>query len=145
MSLVDDIATFLDASSTAFTLLSGTAGNLAKMIGLDHEHAGNTMAVIYETPGGASEFSFSTSTGAPTTQFERQSFQILSRSTTWTTARSQSQVAHALLDGLTSRSLPTATGTRYIQITAVQPPFYLQRDENDRFIASANYDVWRET
>jgi Bacteriophage minor capsid protein len=145
MSLVDDIATFLDASSTAFTLLSGTAGNLAKMIGLDHQHAGNTMAVLYETPGANSEYSFSTSTGAANVVFERQSFQILSRSTAWTTARSQAQTAHALLDGLASRNLPTATGTRYLQITAVQPPFFLQRDENDRFIASANYDVWRET
>ena len=145
MSLVDDIAAYLAASSTAFTLLSGTGGNLAKMIALDHEHAGDTMAVIYETPGANTEFSFSTSTSGVTVEFERQSFQILSRAVLWDTARSQSQVAHTLLDGLASRSLPTATGTRYVQIVAVQPPFFLQRDENDRFIASANYDVWRET
>ncbi len=144
MSIADDIAAYLVAQSTAFTLLSGTAGNLGKMIMLDNEHIADTFASIYETGGGASEYSFSTSTGGVTVEFERPSFQVLSRSTTYTIARSQAQVAHTLLDGLADKNLPTATGIRYIQITAIQSPFFVNRDENDRFIASVNFDAWRE-
>ena len=144
MSLVDDVATFLAATSTAFTVLSGTAGNLGKMIMLDHDHYADTFASLYETPGAASEFAFSTATGTVETVFERPSFQMLSRSTTFTIAKSQAETAYTLLDGMADRLLPTATGTRYLQITAVQPPFYLQRDENDRYIVSVNFDVWKE-
>ena len=144
MSLVDEIADYLVAASTVFTLFESTSGDLAKMIALDHDHAGDTMTVVYETPGSASEFAFSTSTGAATVVFDRPSFQILSRATTWTEAKDRADTAHSLLNGLTDRSLPTATGTRYLQIVGVQPPFYLQRDENDRYIVSSNYDAWRE-
>ena len=43
MPLLDDIATFLDAQSTAFTLLSGTAGDLGKQIMLDHSAVSDTI------------------------------------------------------------------------------------------------------
>ena len=142
--MADDIATFLAASSTAFTVLSGTAGNLGKMIMLDNAHVADTFASIYETGGGPSEHAFSTDTNGVEVVFERPSFQILSRSTTYTIARSQAQVAHTLLDGLNSQNLPTATGTRYLQITAVQSHFFIDRDDNDRFLVSVNFDVWKE-
>ena len=111
---------------------------------LDHAHVADTFASIYETPGAGTEYAYSTSTGAAARVFQRPSFQILSRSTTFTIAKSQADTADALLDGLADRNLPTATGTRYLQITAAQPPFFLQRDENDRFIVSQNFDVWKE-
>ena len=57
MPLLDDIATFLDAQSTAFTLLSGTSGNLAKAIMLDHSAVDDTIAVLYETGGSPNEYS----------------------------------------------------------------------------------------
>ncbi len=144
MSIADDIAAFLVAQSTAFTLLSGTSGNLGKMVMLDNAHVADTFASIYETGGGASEYAYSTSTGTADIVFERPSFQMLSRSTTYTTARAQAQTAYTLLDGLADRNLPTATGTRYLQITAVQSPFFVNRDENERFIVSVNFDAWKE-
>ena len=72
---------------------------------------------------------------------ERPSFQILSRSTAYQTARDRAQTAYTILDGLAGRNLPTATGTLYQEIVAVQAPFFLQRDDNDRFIVAANYNV----
>ena len=144
MSIADDIAAYLVAQSTAFTLLSGTSGNLGKMVMLDNAHVADTFASIYETGGGASEYAFSTSTGAATIVFERPSFQVLSRSTVYTTARSQAQTAYTLLDGLAGKNLPTATGTRYLQITAIQSPFFVNRDENERYIVSVNFDAWKE-
>jgi len=144
VSLADDVAAFLVAQSTAFTLLSGTAGNLGKMIMLDNAHVADTFASIYETGGGGSEYAYSTSTGSAAVVFERPSFQVLSRSTVYATARTQAQTAYTLLDGIADRNLPTATGIRYLQITAVQPPFFVNRDENDRFVVSVNFDTWRE-
>ena len=141
MPLLDDIATFLDAQSTAFTLLSGTSGDLAKQIMLDHSAVSDTIAVLYETAGVANDYTFSTSSFSARVAMERPSFQILSRSTAYQTARDRAQTAYTILDGLAGRSLPTATGTLYQEIVAVQAPFFLQRDDNDCFIVAANYNV----
>jgi hypothetical protein len=144
LSLVDDIHAYLVAASTVFTTLGGTSGgSLGKMIMLDDTITPDTLAVVYETAGGPNEYTFSTATGTAGVEFERPSFQILSRSTLYATARSRAQTAYTLLDGLADRSLPTATGTRYLEITAVQAPFFTGRDENDRYIVSTNYDTWK--
>ena len=144
MPLLDDIATFLDAQSTAFTLLSGTAGNLAKAKLLDHIHVSDTMAVLYETGGSPNEYTFSTSTGTARVAIEKPSLQMLSRSSDYQTARNQAQVAYTILDGLAGQNLPTATGTLYLDITAVQAPFTIGPDDNDRPIVSVNFDVWKQ-
>ena len=144
MPLLDDIATFLDAQSTAFTLLSGTSGNLAKTISLDHSAVSDTIAVLYETGGAGNEYTFSTSSNSARVAIEKPSLQMLSRSSDYQTARNQAQVAYTILDGLAGRNLPTATGTRYLEITAVQTPFSLGRDDNDRPIISVNFNVWKQ-
>ncbi len=144
MALLDDIATFLAAQSTAFTILSGTAGNLAKQIMFDHDHWPDTVTSLYKTAGFANEYTFSSSTGTARVAFERPGLQLLSRSTSAATAESNAETAYTILDGLANRNLPTATGTRYLEITAVQPPFFSGRDRNDRFIVSCNFSVWKE-
>jgi len=143
LSLVDDVSDYLVAQSTAFTLLSGTGGNLGKQVMLDNAHVADTFTSVYETPGAGSEYTFATSTGTVNVEFERPSFQILSRSTTYTTARTRAQTAYTILDGLAGKSLPTATGTNYLEITAVQAPFFLQRDDNERYVVSVNFSVWK--
>ena len=131
------------AESTAFITLGGTSGNTAKQIMLDDTIAPNTVTVLYETGGGPNEYTFSTSTGTARVAFERPGLQILSRSTLYATARTRAETAYTILDGLSGRSLPTATGINYLEITAVQAPFFTGRDENDRYIVSTNYDVWK--
>ena len=143
MALLDDIATYLAAQSTAFTVVSGTGGNLAKSVMLD-AILPDTITVIYETAGLANEYVFSTATGTAGVANERPSFQILSRSTRYTTARTRAQTAYTVLDGLAGKSLPTATGTRYLEIVANQAPFLLQRDENERYIVATNYTARKE-
>jgi hypothetical protein len=137
--LLDDIATFLAAESTAFHV--GATGNLAKQILLDSTPIPETIAVLYETPGGPNEYTFSTSTGPANVDAETPSLQLLSRAVSYQTARNQAETAYTILDGLSSRTLPTATGTRYREITADQAPFFLQRDDNDRYIVSVNFTV----
>lgn len=139
--LLDDIATYLAAQSTAFTVLSGTAGNLAKQIMLDSSPVPETLAVLYETPGGPNDYTFSTSTGGANVDAETPGLQMLSRAAGYQTARNRAESAYTILDGLSGQTLPTATGVRYQEITANQPPFFLQRDENDRFIVAVNFTV----
>lgn len=140
MSLVDDIAGYLESASTVFTRYGGTGGNLARQAMLDNLSA-DPMTVVYETPGFGNEYVYSTSTTLVGMAFERPSFQILSRATDYQTARSRAETAYLLLDGLSNRGLPTSTGTAYAEITAVQAPFWIGPDANGRPIVSTNYNV----
>ncbi len=144
MPLLDDIATFLDAQSTAFTLLSGTEGDLAKTIMLDHPAVSDTIAVLYETGGSPNTYTFSTTTGSARVAIEKPSLQMLSRSSDYQIARNRAQTAYTILDGLAGQNLPTATGTLYLEITAVQTPFSIGPDDNDRPVISVNFDVWKQ-
>lgn len=143
--LLDDTATFLAANSTAFAILSGTTGNLAKAISLDADSIPDTLTVLYETPGTAPEHTFSATTGQVTRAFEQPTLQILTRSTSYATARTRADTAFTLLDGVAGRSLTTAATPTYLSITADQSPFFLQRDRNDRYVLSQNFTVWKTT
>ncbi len=144
MPLLDDIATFLDAQSTAFTLLSGTEGDLAKTIMLDHSAVSDTLPVLYESGGSPNTYTCSTTTGSARVAIEKPSLQMLSRSSDYQIARNRAQIAYTLLDGLAGQNLPTATGTLYHEITAVQTPFSIGPDDNDRPVISVNFDVWKQ-
>lgn len=140
MPLLDAVASYLDSSSTVFTLLSGSAGNLAKAIALDAVPAPDTLAVLYETPGRGNGYSFSTGAAA-TVEYESPSLQIISRSSSYATARSRAQTAYTILDGLAGQTL---SGTLYLDFAAVQPPFSLGRDRNDRYLCAVNFLVRKE-
>ena len=138
--ILDDIATYIAAQSTAFSVFSGTTGNLGKALMLDKVHLG-TMTSLYETAGFPNLYAFSTTNKAARVA-ELPRIQALSRSTSYQTARNNIDVIYQLLDGF-SGPLPTSTGTEYLSIEAVQPPFSAGRDENDRWILSVNFDTWR--
>jgi len=136
--ILDDLATYIAAQSTAFSV--GSTGNLGKALMLDKVHTA-TMVSIYETPGLPNLYTFST-TNKATRVAEKPRIQVLSRSTSYQTARTNIDTIYQLLDGF-SGPLPTSTGTEYLSIEAVQPPFSAGRDENDRWILSVNFDTWR--
>jgi len=142
MSVLDDVGTYLAAQSTAFTKLSGSAGNLAKGVNLD-VIAPDTMVSLYDTAGLPSAQVFSTASAA-SVAYEQPGLQILSRSTSYKTARDNANVAYQILDGL-SGLLPTATGTRYLSIDAAQAPFFIGRDGNDRPLFSVNFNIRKDT
>lgn len=141
MSLLDDIAGFIDGQSTALTLLSGTQGNLSKGELPDSGPAPDTMVALYETGGLPTLSSWSTGE-QDDRQFTRHRFQVLSRSTSYPTAHDNATVVFGLLDGI-ARRLPTSTGLAYGRIDAVQPPFDIGKDGNERHLVSTNYDAWR--
>jgi len=142
--LLDDVATYLAAQSTALTVMSGTGGNLLKGVALDHTPAPETLVSLYEAPGFPTVHTFGTSTGVVPTVYDQPGLQVLSRSTSYKTARSNAETVKTILDGYTG-TLPTATGRTYLSILCAQPPFLLQRDANNRPVIATNYTVRKTT
>ena len=135
--LLDDVAQYLETASTAYF----TVGvDLTKGFMPDNPA---TVTTVYETGGFSSIHYFST--GAATRVFERPGVMIHSRSTSYATARATAFEAWRLLDGIHDRGLPTTTGTLYQSIDAVQSPFEMGRDRNDRFVFSVNFTVVKST
>ncbi len=143
MPMLDDIAIKLVADVTGFGKLSGTTGNVGRGIIIDDStFAPNTILGLYDTAGFGSGFAFSTSAAAGAkVAFERPGLQILSRSTSYKTARDNAVLAHQVLDGFTG----TLSGTRYLSIEAAQPPFLLGRDGDRRVLFSCNFLIMKDT
>lgn len=137
--LLDDIATYMAAQSTAFTKLSGSAGNLSKAYMPDASPAPDTLVTLYETGGLPPTHTFTT--GGGTLYFENPRLQVLVRSSAYTTARNLADKAYVLLDSIAHTVLPTTGGTMYLSVSAVQSPFSIGRDENGRYLVSCNFDV----
>jgi hypothetical protein len=97
---------------------------------------------LYDTQGFGNEYAFSTGTLADVA-IKQPSMQILSRSTLYQTARDNAEIATQLLDGY-SGPLPTATGTQYLGIAAAQDPFFIGRDDNDRYLFSVNFNIMKQ-
>jgi len=142
MPLLDDIGTYLVAQVGGFGKFSGTTGNLAKGANLD-AIAPDTMVSLYDTAGLPSAQAFSTGAAA-SIAFEQPGLQILSRSTSYKTARDNAYLAYQALDGFTGL-LPTATGIQYQSIDAAHAPFFIGRDSNDRPMFSVNFNIRKDT
>lgn len=139
MAMIDDIATYLQAQSTLFTIGS----DLGKQAMLDSDSISNTFTSLYETAGVGGAEAFSGVADQAERVFDRPGLQVLCRSTSYATAASRAQTAYGLLDGMGMRTLPTSTGTVYLSVDAVQAPFSLGRDLNDRWIVATNYLMQR--
>jgi hypothetical protein len=134
MSLLDDVASYLTTNTTVFTV-GGTTGNLSLEQQLDTQP--DTLVTLLEQPGLPNAYAFST--GNPVeVVYERPNMQVLSRSTDPVVARSRVQTVYRKLDGLTST---TINGIRYYEFVAVQAPFQIGRDDNQRHLWSLNFNI----
>lgn len=100
--------------------------------------------MLYDTQGFSNAYSFSTTANRVTISYESPGLQLLSRSTSYKTARDRAVLASQLLDGYNG-NLPTSTGTRYLEITAAQVPFFIGRDDNERVLFSVNFNIRKDT
>jgi len=137
--LLPDLLTYIDAQSTAFKKFAGTTGNLGISLLLDGPNVPNTITAIYETQGLPAAKAFSTSARAQVV-YEQPRFQIIARSTKYSTARTNIETIYTLLDGIQA-TLPTSTGTYYQSIDALQAPFSLGRDEEERWLIACNFQA----
>ena len=134
--LLNDIATYLEAQSTRLTV----GVNLTKSFMPDTP---DTVTTLYETGGLFPLHAFST--GGGTRIYERPGLQVLSRSTDYEVARAVLEDVFVILDGLANTTLPTATGVAYAAVDAVQSPFEIGRDSNDREKLSVNFTIMKST
>lgn len=144
MPLLDDVAHYLDDSTSALTLLSGTggAGNLVKARNLDHSKIPNTVVALYETAGWQPQWAFTTGSSAPV--YETAGLQAIARSTSYATARGHAYRVYRILDSVRNKYLPhTSSGTWYLAITPNSPPFSIGVDGNGRYLLSVNFDVMK--
>ncbi len=134
--LLDDTATYVAANTTRLTV--GT--NLTKGFMPDTP---NTVTTFYESGGVFPLHYFTTSTG--TRGYERPGLQVVTRSTSYQTARQTAEDVFVILDNVASATLPTATGVLYVTVDAVQSPFHIDRDQNDRYRVGVNFTVTKTT
>jgi hypothetical protein len=126
--LIDDIADLLTTGGLTTTIFKGG------MFG----EADPTIAII---PTGGQESVHTNQAGSGLAAIERPRVQIVTRSLNPQTAMVKAQAAFKLLDGLRERQI---NGIRYLWARAVQPPFSLDRDEENRFHVVFNVDIHRE-
>lgn len=94
---------------------------------------------VFEYPGRPSDKTFGT-----TIVCENARFQILVRSAregtanAYSTARTKAENIRNLLDGAGNLTL---SGTVYLYIEALQPPFFLEKDANGRNIIACNFEA----
>lgn len=142
MALLDDIAHFLVDSTSALTLLSGTAGagNLVKARLIDNVKTPDTLIALYETAGWQPQWAMSSGSTSP--MWDVCGLQSVTRSTSYATARTHAQRVFRILDDVANKNLPhTSSGTWYYRIAAVGPPFSIGQDSNGRYLTSCNFDV----
>lgn len=134
--LLDEIAKLIDDSSTEFSV--GT--NLFK--GFESSHVLDTALFVHEYGGRSPELVFSSSTPA----YEIPRVQVVSRSSDYQTARNNIETIYRLMIGQTNITLKPstgATGTKYLSISPIQSPFYLNQDENERHRCVCNFEVMK--
>ena len=130
--LLDDIADLISSGGIG-TVGSTSAYGIYKGLLPD---APNAAVAVYET-GGLEPYRKMHSTAGAVVA-ERPRIQVVVRSTAYSTGRQKANDAWKLLEGLPER---TVNGTRYLYAAAVQAPFPIGRDANDRILIACNFDV----
>lgn len=137
--LLDELSSHILKSSTFFVRAPSTT-KVPIWLGGFRADRPNTAVSIYETGGPGAVYTFSGIT------FERPTVQVISRSTSYATARTNAWRIYAILSVVGNVSLPLTTSTGsatvpYVTISPVQSPFDMGSDAVDRQQISCNYQI----
>lgn len=132
MALLDELGDYLSTNGV------GTLGT-DLFLGFLPESP-NAAVALYETGGSAPVRAMRSSPGQPVARQPR--VQVVARSTSYAAARSKAGDVYALLEGLGGVTLGA---TRYLWGGAVQEPFPLGRDGQQRVMVACNYDIVTST
>jgi len=130
------------ADDLAYYLSSGGLGTVGTSVFWDELPDNAATGVVVADTGGI--FPVHTMSSGPSgigtaaARLERPRVQVMSRAPTYASARALIQDAFNLLDGLQDRTL---NGVRYAWVSAVQSPFSMGRDKNNRSRFACNFDV----
>lgn len=128
MALLDELGTFL---ASAMSLTVGTSLFLGSM-----PDAPDTCTTIYEYGGMAPEHTLGTDH-----IIRRPRIQVACRGPVgdYATPRTAADTAYSAMHMGTA----TLSGTAYYRVEAIDEPFPLERDANDRWIIVCNYEVMK--
>lgn len=129
MSTLVDLATYLDSQQASLTL--GTNLFLGRM-----PDSPDACVALYEYGGSAPDNTM----GGGLPVLQNPSVQIAVRAVLYASAESLINLCWGTLEGIVDMSL---SGTRYNRVTAIQSPFVLERDSQDRVIFVQNFNVTR--
>lgn len=127
--LLDEIGTYLQTNgigTLGTDLFTGTLPDVP-----------DNAVALYEY-GGVAPVS---TLGPGQAKFERPRIQVLARATTYSAARSKIESIFKLLHGLANTSL---SSVRYLLIEAVQSPFFMEKDANNRIKLICNFQIHKE-
>lgn len=133
MGLIEEVGTYVDSNSTRFALGTSLFLNLLP----DGSTVAATAAAIIETGGSPAVHTIGGST-RPSWEIAR--VQVLCRSTSPVTARANADAAWTILEGVQNQAL---SGTTYMRISTMQPPFLAWRDDRERPVFAFNAECWR--
>jgi hypothetical protein len=128
--LLDDLADYLSSQG------HGTVGTDIFLSAMPGDTASGTLVVLYETGGVFPIRAMASSPGQA--RMERPRVQIVVRGDDYPVARAKANDIWRSLDGLPQR---TINATTYFTVSAVQSPFQLGPDLNNRTKIACNYDV----
>ena len=131
MGLLEEIGAHLDSESTRFALGTNT------YLGLLPDEPGTACSII-ETGGSPPSYTFANDLPS----FENARIAVTCRSTSSTKARANINAAWVALQKVTNETLSSKS---WLRCSAVQSPFLLKRDAQNRPIYQANFSCQRRT
>ena len=132
--LLDDIADLLSSGGIGTV---GSTANWGIFTGRRPDFPDKVVSV-FEYGGAGSLHAMAS--GAGLAVAERPRVQVVVRSNAYSTGRTKANDVFRLMDGLRER---TINGVTYKWAAAIQSPFLMARDENDRALIACNYEVWK--
>jgi hypothetical protein len=136
-----EVANFLVSASTSFKQGGSTGAQTPIWMNKFPGRSSNTAIAIFESGGPAPLYTHSG------LSLERPTVQIISRSTSYATARQNADFIFRTLAGVTNAgvSKTTSTGeTSYLTITPLQSPTDMGQDAEERSMVTCNYMAEKE-
>lgn len=135
MAILNEIAAYVAAQTTSFSA-GPHASKIEIWIGQFPADQRGTAVALFEPGGAPPVFTFGANP-----MVERPSVQVVSRSTSYATARTNAKTIYSLLAAVEDATL---SGTVYTRITPSQSPFDMGMDPDDRHLISCNYIAEKE-
>lgn len=130
--ILSDIGDYLSSGGIGTV---GSTSNWGIYLGKQPD-APDRCVTVYEYGGAASLHAMSSGPGRAVA--ERPRVQVVVRTNSYSTGRTKANDVFRLLDGLRERAI---NGVTYKWAAAIQPPFALGRDENDRQLIACNFEI----
>lgn len=124
--LVDEVAEYLGGASLGLVVGS----NLWKVPVPETTSTTGPQVGVVEYAGRPALRAMGPSLGDPIAEVTRFQVGVIGQLDQYEETREMAESIYQALDNLANTSLPSSTGSRYLLIRALQPPFYMAPDDN---------------